>query len=197
MRKIVTGMTLALLTASGAAVAVPVAAGASVAGPAAAVHTAAAPSACATRWGSLPESAVPANPSPLVNVRTGRHPCFDRVVFQIAGSVGAGWDVRYVDVVRTDGAGHPLAVPGGARLEVVLHHPAHDENGYPTYRAGIGQQVVDVTGYRTLRSVVFGGSFEGNTTLGVGTRARLPFRVFALDGPGGDSRIVLDVAHRW
>jgi hypothetical protein len=45
--------------------------------------------------------------------------------------------------------------------------------------------------------VVYAGSFEGYTTLGVGTRARLPFRVFALAGPGGDTRIVVDVAHRW
>jgi hypothetical protein len=45
--------------------------------------------------------------------------------------------------------------------------------------------------------VVFGGSFEGQTLFGVGARARLPFRVFTLAGPGGHSRIVLDVAHRW
>jgi hypothetical protein len=54
-----------------------------------------------------------------------------------------------------------------------------------------------VRGYPTLRSVVYGGSFEGYTTFGVGVRARLPFRVFTLDGPGRGSRIVVDVAHRW
>ncbi len=32
---------------------------------------------------------------------------------------------------------------------------------------------------------------------GVGVRARLPFRMFSLAGPGTGSRIVLDVAHRW
>ena len=35
------------------------------------------------------------------------------------------------------------------------------------------------------------------TTLGVGVRARLPFRVTMLPGPGGHTRLVLDVAHRW
>jgi hypothetical protein len=54
-----------------------------------------------------------------------------------------------------------------------------------------------VLGYRTLRDVVFGGSFEGYTTFAVGVRARLPFRVFVLAGPGTHSRIVLDVAHQW
>jgi hypothetical protein len=28
-------------------------------------------------------------------------------------------------------------------------------------------------------------------------RARLPFRVFVLRGPGSGSRLVIDVAHRW
>lgn len=161
-----------------------------------AVPATAAVPACDLSFGSLPKSAAPMNPSPLVAARTGQHPCWDRVVFQIAGSVGAGWDVQYVDTVVADGSGAPLVVPGGARLSVVLHHPAADEQGTPTYRHGVGP-VADVAGYRTLRSVVFGGSFEGYTSFGVGVRARLPFRVFAVAGPGGDTRIVLDVLHSW
>lgn len=44
---------------------------------------------------------------------------------------------------------------------------------------------------------MWAGTFEGYTSLGLGVRARLPFRVFALDGPGDGSRLVVDVAHRW
>jgi hypothetical protein len=51
---------------------------------------------------------------------------------------------------------------------------------------------VNVSGYRTFRQVAWAGSFEGVTTVGLGTRARLPFRVFTLPG-----RVVVDVAHRW
>ncbi|MDQ1596268.1 MAG: hypothetical protein QOH40_2824, partial [Arthrobacter pascens] len=40
-------------------------------------------------------------------------------------------------------------------------------------------------------------SFEGYTTLGLGVRARLPFKVFTLAGPGSGSRLVIDVAHHW
>lgn len=155
------------------------------------------PGYCGLSWGSLPKAASAQNASPLVQVRTGRHACFDRVVFQVAGSVGAGYRVEYVPTVYQDGSGAPLAVPGGARLAVTLHHPAHDEAGEPTFFVPVGRQAANVAGYDTLRSVVWGGSFEGSSTFGVGTRARLPFRVFVLDGPGGDSRIVLDVAHRW
>ena len=184
MRKLSVFM-IALLAALGAAVGVAV------------PGVAAAAASCATPWTSGVDTAAALNPSPLVAVQTGSHACYDRAVFRIAGSVGAGWDVRYVDVVRTDGSGAALPVPGGARLEVRLHHPAYDERGMATFAAPVGGRVADVAGYPTLRTVVYGGSFEGYTVLGVGTRARLPFRVFSVAGPGGDTRIVLDVAHRW
>ena len=38
---------------------------------------------------------------------------------------------------------------------------------------------------------------RGQTTLGLGVRARLPFRAFVLAGPGDGSRLVVDVAHLW
>ena len=46
----------------------------------------------------------------------------------------------------------------------------------------VSTNVVNVTGFRTFRQVAWGGSFEGSTTLGLGVRARLPFRVTVLDG---------------
>jgi hypothetical protein len=155
------------------------------------VGAAAAAPACPAGWGSLPRTAAGQQVSPLTAVTTGRHPCFDRVVVRVAGST-AGYTARYVPAVVADGSGKPIAVPGGARLEVRLRHPAYDSGGRSTVAVD-----ADVRGYDALRSVVWGGSFEGVTTLGVGTRARLPFRVTVLPGPGSDSRIVLDVAHRW
>lgn len=164
-------LLVALLALTGAAIAVPSASAAS----------------CAVAWGSVERTAPALAPAPLVGIRTGRHACVDRVVFDVDGPVG-GYTVSYVPAVVQDGSGEVLPVPGGARLQVVLHHPAYDASGAATYAA----RPIGVDGYRTLRSVVFGGSFEGYTTVGVGTRARLPFRVSTLPG-----RIVLDVAHRW
>ena len=54
-----------------------------------------------------------------------------------------------------------------------------------------------VTGFSTFRQVSWAESQEGLTAVGLGVRARLPFRVFVLDGPGAGSRVVVDVAHRW
>jgi hypothetical protein len=108
-------------------------------------------------------------------------------VIDVNGSP-SGYSVEYVDTVRAEGSGAPLYVPGGARLAVVAHHPA----GALPY--GVNQRAANVDGFPVLRSVTYGGSFEGYTTYGVGVRARLPFRVFTLTNPG---RIVVDVARSW
>ncbi|HYH32212.1 MAG TPA: hypothetical protein VD903_17735 [Pseudonocardia sp.] len=160
--------------------------------------SASAPSTCDTPWGSTVERVDEMGRAPVVGVRTGRHDCFDRVVFSLDGPA-AGYSVEYVDEVRQDGSGAVIPVPGGARLSVRIHHPAHDDAGNTTLvpPASAGQPVADVAGYSTLRSVVFASSFEGDTVLGVGVRARLPFRVLVLDGPAGGARLALDVAHGW
>jgi hypothetical protein len=45
--------------------------------------------------------------------------------------------------------------------------------------------------------VAWAGSFEGQTTLGFGVRARLPYRVLTLAGQGQGTRLVIDIAPRW
>jgi hypothetical protein len=151
---------------------------------------------CGIRWGSLEKSVSVGSTGPVVNVRSGRHACFDRIVFDVAGQAG-GYTVHYVTGFADDGSGAPVAARGGAKLLVQAFAPSYDDHGDATYEPANPAEVVDVTGYRTFRQVVWLGSFEGSTTLGVGVRARLPFRAFILDGPGGGSRIVVDVAHLW
>jgi hypothetical protein len=144
---------------------------------------------CGVTWGSLPRAGGEPAPAPLLDLRTGRHPCYDRVVFDFGGSA-SGYRVQYAGTIVSQGRGQVLDAAGGAKLGVTLPEPA-------TFPHATGDHVANVAGYRTLRDVVYGGSFEGTTTIAVGVRARLPFRVFTLAGPGAHSRIVLDVAHRW
>lgn len=156
---------------------------------------------CGIRWGSLPRSSTAAvhrssMPGDLLAIRTGRHECYDRLVFDVDGST-QGWSVRYVDQVRADGSGAVVPTAGGARLQLVVGAPSYDEEGMATFAPPSGQRMVDVSGYRTFREVTWAGSFEGQSSAGLGVRARLPFRVLALDGPGAGSRVVVDVAHRW
>jgi hypothetical protein len=151
---------------------------------------------CGIRWGSLPEQDARMTGAPVINVRSGRHACFDRIVVDLGAQPVAGYAVEYVPRVVQDGSGEPVALAGGAFLSVVVRAPAYDGD-HVTYLPADEAHVVNVAGYRTFRQVAWAGSFEGQTTLGVGVRARLPFRVFTLSGPGTGSRVVIDVAHRW
>lgn len=170
--------------------------------PAVALASASASSAatCATTtagWGSLPKSLNRMTSAPITNVRAGRQACFDRMVVDLRGR-GAGYNVRYVSQVLSEGQGAVVPLRGGARLSVVIKAPAYDINtGRMTYRPANSRELVSVAGSSTFRQVAWGGTFEGYTTIGLGVRARLPMRVFILNGPGTSSRVVIDVAHRW
>lgn len=153
-------------------------------------------SACQTRWGSLPERASSMGSAELLNIRPGRHACFDRLVVDLDGDA-PGYTVGYTDEVVEQGRGHLVPLRGGAFLEVLVSAPGHDDAGHATYLPKDPSEAVSVRGYRTLRQVSWGNSFEGQSQIGVGVRARLPFRVFTLDGPGDGSRLVIDVAHVW
>jgi hypothetical protein len=153
--------------------------------------------ACPKGWGSLPEALNRDSRASLTNVRTGRHACFDRLVIDLNGRPAAGYWVNYVRNVYTHGAGELVPLRGGAKLQIIVRAPDHDSNYRPTYRPRNPRELTNVSGYRTFRQVASAGSFEGQTTIGLGVRARLPFRVFTLSGPGSGSRVVVDVAHHW
>jgi hypothetical protein len=179
--------------AVGIAVTAATATGLAAAAPAATAAT------CSVAWGSTPKTSVPMTQRDLVNVRSGRHTCYDRLVVDLngAGSTVTGYSVRYVTTVYQDGSGERVPLRGGAKLQIVVKAPAYDDNGHSTYSPTNRTELVNAAGYRTFRQVAFAGSFEGQTTIGLGVRARLPMRVFRLAGPGTGERLVIDVAHSW
>jgi len=146
-------------------------------------------------WGSGAKRAEHLTSNPILRIRVGAHRCFDRMVIDLRGVPAAGWRVRYHDITQ-EGSGAPVPLRGNADLEVVALAPAHDEQGDATFQPTNRSELADVTGFRAFRQVAFAGSFEGQTTFGLGVRTRLPFRVFAVSGPGGQ-KLVVDVAHRW
>jgi len=155
---------------------------------------------CGIQWGSLPERDLHYTSAPITDLRAGRHRCFDRLVVdlgpRVAGLPGPdsdGYQVQYVPQVTQDGSRQP-SLAGGAFLSIVVHAPTHYN---PSYAPADPAHAVAVAGFRTFRQVAFVGTFEGQTTLGLGVRARLPLRVFVMSGPGDGSRLVIDVAHHW
>jgi hypothetical protein len=212
------GIALAGCTAGGApatsaAPATPAAAGGAAATTGSAPTTATSPpvsggqvsAACAaTRaWGTGPKQSPPFTQAPLYLVRVGRHDCYDRVVLVINTPQAVGFHVQYVGVVRDDGSGRPRPVAGGAALEVIVHAPPQglDDQGHQPGRpfASPGQVLygpAQLAGWRSLREVRHANYFEGQSTLAVGVRQRLPFRAYALaDAPNHVMRVVLDIAH--
>src|SRR3954451_17395558 len=60
---------------------------------------------CPTGWGSLPKRGTDASAAPhsLTDIRTGRHDCYDRLVFDVgSGTDPLAYSVEYVDTFRQD-----------------------------------------------------------------------------------------------
>ncbi|WP_314323064.1 hypothetical protein [Paenarthrobacter ilicis] len=181
MRKFGAGLA-AVLAVAGLGLAVP--------GPASAATY------CGIPWGSLAKADPHMSSANVTGVRTGQQPCYDRLVIDMTGKA-AGYSVRYVPAVIQDATGFQIPMAGGAYLQLTVTAPSHDTAGQVTYAPVFKEEVSNVGGYQTFRQIAYAGSFEGTTSLGVGVRARLPFRVLILDGPDGGSRLVVDVAHHW
>ena len=110
---------LAVAAVPAGAIAVP-----AFAGPAKATTTTTVAAKCPTGWGSLPEASTFQGLGHLTNVRTGRHACFDRIVFDIDGK--ASWfRVGYVKDISSVGEGKLIPVRGGAKLEIILLAPSY------------------------------------------------------------------------
>lgn len=135
---------------------------------------------CSTPWGSTAERLTNYHHGTLIAIRSGRHACFDRLVLDLNRN-DLGYRVSYVRTVYTQGQGAAMPLRGGAFLEIVSQSMVTKRPVLP-----------NVAGYSTFRQVAFGGSFEGYSTIGLGVRARLPFRTFRTS-----NKLVIDVAHRW
>jgi hypothetical protein len=129
----------------------------------------------------------------LTDVRTGRHACYDRMVIDIPGMTTSEPALYWVQYVP--GFAHPpsqtgIPVAGGAVIEIEFTAPVDDSQ----YRVGLADPLpgLDFGNYRTFRDAKFGGYYDGGTHIGLGVRARLPFRVMVLP-----DRLVVDVAHSW
>jgi hypothetical protein len=150
---------------------------------------------CGITWGSLAKTGPTAAPVPGATVgavRAGRHDCYDRLVLDVRGVKALGtWRAEYVRTVTADPSGRPIALRGGAFLQISV-------GAGQGYRSS--SELANVSGFRTFRQVASAGSFEGVTSVGLGVRAKLPFRVVTMTGiPGSRNgvRVVVDVAHRW
>lgn len=124
----------------------------------------------------------------VTGIEVAAHDGYDRIVFEIDGDGTPGWHAEYVDRPAHQGSGREAEVAGDATLHLFITN-----TGYPS-DTGIDEYSGPdrVEGPGTVREVLYGNIYEGDTELFIGVDRRRPFRVFLLDEP---SRVVLDVRH--
>jgi hypothetical protein len=114
--------------------------------------------------------------------------CFDRLVVDLGPGRKPGYRVRYVRAFYASGSGMVVHVRGHAKLLVTVLAPA--ASNFPAS----SRHLVRVAGFPEFRQVAGLGSFEGITSIGIGLRARKPFRVLELTSSGHRVRLIVDVA---
>ncbi len=144
-----------------------------------------------TSQGITQGSTASAPPTEIADVRTARHPDFDRVVFDVEGQGSGvpGYRIGYVDTpLHLCGSGAPVYPSGQGWLEVRLQPAqAHGASVRPSAKRdslAVGLPQVG-TIYRTC-------DFEGIATWVLAVKSPQPFRTFTLKEP---RRVVVDVRH--
>ena len=123
----------------------------------------------------------------LKAVRTGRHPQFERVVFEFEGKEVPGYHIEYIDKpVRDCGAGEVVPVRGDGFLRVRMAPArAHTEEGQPT----IEQRVLEPN-FSLLKELKIICDFEANVNWVFGLSSPNRYRVLELSNP---ARLVVDI----
>ncbi len=150
--------------------------------------TTAAPASCSTHWGTGPRHKDQMVQTKVRAVRVGVHACFDRLVIDLGTGRAPGYRVSYVRAFYADGSGKLVRTSGHAKLLVTVQAPAA-----ASFNAS-NRHLVNVAGFPVFRQVAGLGSFEGITSLGLGLKAKEPFRVLEYQNTSHRFVLVIDVA---
>lgn len=124
----------------------------------------------------------------LVDIRSGAHDGYDRVVLEYSGPGTPGWTAQYVDTATRQGSGQQIKVAGEALLDIAVTGGAHiGDVGVP-----VPTGELPLSGTSSITGLFNDGMFEGVTHVVLGTSGEQAFRIFALADP---PRVVIDVQH--
>lgn len=101
-----------------------------------------------------------------------------------------GWQnsAGYVPQVHADGSGLPIALEGGALLQIMFFPArAYGATCHPTAAERTATPHLPV-----LRQIKPAGDFEGYVSYGIGLARKTSYHLFALKQP---DRVVLDISH--
>lgn len=137
--------------------------------------------------GAVAGSATGPGAATLVEVRTGPHEEFDRVVFDFGAGTLPGYRVEFVSPPITRcGSGQATQVAGAAWLRVhFTPAQAHDDAGQPTIAQR--ERMLSLPAVQELELTC---DFEGHVEWVLGVAAPKPYRVLEMGSP---ARLVVDV----
>jgi len=128
----------------------------------------------------------------LTNVRSGRQPCADRIVFDFRDGAAPAYTVEYEPGPFTIGeSGMPVTIDGSAFLVVRFPHASgvdlSDPSATQTYT---GPESIHPSGLTHVREIRRIEDFEAVSVWVIGLDAMQPFAVGQLTGP---PRVYIDV----
>lgn len=121
-----------------------------------------------------------------VDIRSGSHEGYDRVVFEFEGNGTPEFHAGYSDEPLQQASGLPVDVPGEAALEIMIHGTSLDQTpdakyaGKPTLGLASGN----------IKEVTNSGTFESVSQYFIGLDKQRPYKVTVLENP---TRVVVDV----
>ena len=127
----------------------------------------------------------------LVDVRTARHPGFERVVFEFANTL-PGYSVGYVrPPITADPSDLPIDLLADGVLVVRMSSASGVDLTSPQATETYTGPSRIAAGYPAVHEVIRIGDFEGVLQWAISTWTRPPFRVMTLSNP---PRLIIDVA---
>ncbi len=122
-------------------------------------------------------------------IRTGSHPCYERVVIEFAGAGDfPGYAVRYEgDPLTLGSSGEPVDIRGDANLVIFVGSwMGNEPDLYP------GPNRIFPTNVSLIEELSLLDNFESVMIWGIGLDKVRPFRVFTLREP---DRLVVDISN--
>ncbi|MGJ9406316.1 hypothetical protein ACHABQ_08340 [Nesterenkonia aurantiaca] len=131
------------------------------------------------------------DPNHLIDVRSGVHEGYDRVVFEYAGDGVPSWRGEYTDSAAELGRGEPIEVAGDHILEINVNGPSWAPEDPPEDELPSQEYYERDTG-GAFEEIFIQGPFEAHSQYLIGLDQERPFQVQLLEDP---TRLVVDIAH--
>ena len=129
-------------------------------------------------------------PNHLVDIRSGVHEGFDRVVFEFDGNGLPSWRGEYTDSAAELGRGEPIEVAGEHILEINVNGPSWMTGEEPDDLLP-SQEYYERDRGGAFEEVFVQGPFEAHSQYLIGLVQERPFQMQLLEDP---TRIVVDIA---